>query len=82
MPRTSIVEILVSTGHLVRGKAARSLSWEVQGSLMTVSVSSLTVRPGWWSSRHISSQKEKLNMNTDTRGQPSSEGLLPAECSI
>ena len=47
MPRTSRVEILVSTGHLVRGKAARSLSWEVQGSLMTVSVSSLTVRPGW-----------------------------------
>ena len=42
-----LVEILVSTGHLVRGKAARSLSWEVQGSLMTVSVSSLTVRPGW-----------------------------------
>ena len=42
--------------HLVRGKAASSLSWEVQGSLITASRSCLTVRPGWWWSRQMWSQ--------------------------
>ena len=48
--------------HLVRGKAASSLSWELQGSLSTASRSCLTVRPGWWWSRQISSQNEKLKL--------------------
>ena len=42
--------------HLVRGKAASSLSLEVQGSLMTASRCCLTVRPGWWWSWQMWSQ--------------------------